>query len=253
MRLKGSMPQMKALILAGGKGKRLGSDITHIPKVMREANGKPLLGYVMEYTDFIDKKDKVILVGYEKEKVISAFPEYPFAVQEVQKGTGHAVMCAKECFEGYEGEVLVINGDMPLLRRESVLELIEAHKENGNLCTILSFIEKGEIPPFGHITRDENGKVSGIVEHKDATEEQKLIRELNGGIYVFNSAALFNALDEITPSPVTGEYYLTDVPKLMISKGMAVDTYILADQAELAGVNTEEDLKEVEKILLERA
>jgi molybdopterin-guanine dinucleotide biosynthesis protein A len=146
MRLKGSMPQMKALILAGGKGKRLGSDITHIPKVMRKANGKPLLGYVMEYTDFIDKKDKVILVGYEKEKVISAFPEYPFAVQEVQKGTGHAVMCAKECFEGYEGEVLVINGDMPLLRRESVLELIKAHKENGNLCTILSFVEKGEIP-----------------------------------------------------------------------------------------------------------
>lgn len=242
---------MKALILAGGKGKRLGSDITHIPKVMRKANGKPLLQYVLDYTDRIAMSDKVILVGYEKQAVIDAFPGYPFALQEEQKGTGHAVMCAAEHFKGYKGNVLVINGDMPLLKKESVYALEQAHEASGNKCTLLTFVAKGDIPPFGHITRDEKGKVTGIVEHKDATEEQKNIRELNGGIYIFDSETLFHTLSRITPSPVTGEYYLTDVPKLMIQDGCKVDTYVLEDEKELAGVNTEEDLSEVERILNE--
>ncbi|MBR6507056.1 MAG: NTP transferase domain-containing protein [Clostridia bacterium] len=240
---------MKALILAGGKGKRLGSDITHIPKVMREALGKPLLGYVMEYTDFIPEKDKVILVGYEKERVINAFPEYPYAFQEEQKGTGHAVMCAAKHFEDYDGTLLIINGDMPLLKKESVLALKKYHEDAGADCTILTFVAKGEIPPFGHIIRTVSGNVAGIVEHKDASEAQKLIPELNGGIYMFDCKKLFSVLSRITPSPVTGEYYLTDVPKLMIAEGYKVEGFILPDETELAGVNTEEDLREAERIL----
>ena len=169
---------MKALILAGGKGKRLGSDITHIPKVMREALGKPLLGYVLEYTDFIPEKDKVILVGYEKERVMNAFPEYPFAVQEEQKGTGHAVMCAAQHFDGYDGTLLIINGDMPLLKKESVLALKKQHEDAGADCTILTFVAKGEIPPFGHIIRTVSGSVAGIVEHKDADDEIRQIKEI---------------------------------------------------------------------------
>lgn len=243
---------MKALILAGGKGKRLGSEQTGTPKVMRSALGKPLLSYVLEYTDTVKKEDKVILVGYGKETVMAAFPEYTFAVQEQQKGTGHAVMCAAHCFEGYEGDILVINGDMPLLKSQSVAQLQAYHKESEADCTVLTFVAKGEIPPFGHILRDENGRVSGIVEHKDATEEQKRIPELNGGIYMFNSTRLFATLDEITPSAVTGEYYLTDVPKLMLNKGYKVQAYVLADEKELAGVNTLEDLDEVETILKQR-
>ena len=249
MFVKGSLPKMKALILAGGKGKRLGSDITLIPKVMRKAKGIPLLGYVLDYTDFIKKEDKVILVGYQKQVVMDAYPEYTYAVQEEQKGTGHAVMCAEECFKGYDGPLLVINGDMPLLRKESVLALAQSHKESGAACTLLTFVAKGDIPPFGHIVRNSDGTVAGIVEHKDATEEQKKIPELNGGIYMFDSVKLFESLARITPSPVTGEYYLTDVPKLMIASGNRVETYILPDERELAGVNTEEDLAEVERIL----
>ena len=240
---------MKALILAGGKGKRLGSDITHIPKVMRTALGRPLLSYVLEYTDFIPEEDKVILVGYEKDVVINAFPEYSFAVQEEQKGTGHAVMCAAQHFDGYDGTLLIINGDMPLLKKESVLALKKQHEDAGADCTILTFVAKGEIPPFGHIIRTVSGSVAGIVEHKDASEAQKLIPELNGGIYMFDSKKLFSVLSRITPSPVTGEYYLTDVPKLMIAEGYKVEAFILPDETELAGVNTEEDLKEVERIL----
>lgn len=240
---------MKALILAGGKGKRLGSDITHIPKVMRKANGTPLLGYVLKYTDSIPDEDKVILVGYEKQVVMDAFPSFAYAVQEEQKGTGHAVMCAADHFKGYKGDVLVINGDMPLLRRESVSALQKHHAQSGNACTILTFVAKGNIPPFGHIVRDGDGKVTAIIEHKDATEEQKRIPELNGGIFVFDSEKLFDALSKITPSPVTGEYYLTDVPKFLISAGHKVEAFVLPDETELAGVNTEEDLREVERIL----
>lgn len=243
---------MKALILAGGKGKRLGSDITNIPKVMRLACGKPLLQYVLEYTDFIPPEDKVILVGYSREAIMKAFPQYSYAVQEEQKGTGHAVMCARKYFEDYDGEILVINGDMPLLRRESVLALAEHHRKSGSACTILSFIVTGEIPPFGHIIRDENGNVAGIVEHRDATDAQKAVRELNGGIYIFDSRALFGCLDRITPSPVSGEYYLTDVPKLMIAEGKKVTAVTAADEKELAGVNTEQDLREVERIIKEK-
>lgn len=243
---------MKALILAGGKGKRLGSDITHIPKVMREAGGKTLLSYVLDYTDFINKEDKVILVGYRKDVIMSAFPGYSFAVQEEQKGTGHAVMCAAEFFNGYGGDLLVINGDMPCLKRESVLALARNHAESGADCTILTFVAKGDIPPFGHIIRTAEGSVAGIVEHKDATEEQKLIPELNGGVYMFDSEKLFDSLSRITPSPVTGEYYLTDVPKLMLSAGGRVNAFVLEDPSELAGVNTEKDLEEVEKILSAR-
>ena len=249
MSMKGFLPKMKALILAGGKGKRLGSEITQIPKVMRKAKGVPLLGYVLDYTDIVKKEDKVILVGYQKQVVMDAYPEYTYAFQEEQKGTGHAVMCAAHCFKDYDGPILVINGDMPLLRRESVRALAEYHKETGADCTILTFVAKGNIPPFGHIIRTVSGDVAGIVEHKDATDEQKKIPELNGGIYMFDSVKLFESLARITPSPVTGEYYLTDVPKYMIASGGKVQAYILPDETELAGVNTEEDLAEVERIL----
>ncbi len=240
---------MKALILAGGKGKRLGSEITHIPKVMRKACGKPLIEYVLEYTDFIPTEDKVILVGFEKEVVMQAFPQYPFAIQAEQKGTGHAVMCAKEHFKGYKGDILVINGDMPLLEKQTLLDFIAFHREQGNKCTLLSFNVSGEIPPYGHIIRDAGDKVCGIVEHKDATEEQKQIRELNGGIYMFDCECLFDALDKITPSPVTGEFYITDVPKLMLREGKKLDSFILPDESQLAGVNTEQDLLAVEEII----
>ena len=240
---------MKVLILAAGMGKRLGSEVTKIPKVLREACGRPLLSYVLDTVSFADEKDITIIVGYQKEKVIKEFPGYDFAVQDEQRGTGHAVMCAEKNLEGYDGDVLVVCGDMPLIKKDSVERLIQRHRKDGNACTLLTFTPKGDIPPFGRIIRDKDGHFLGIVEHKDATEEQRKIRELNVGIYVFDCKELFKALKKITASKETNELYLTDVPMIMFNDGLKIDGYTDGKDEDFMGVNTEEDLKIVEAII----
>lgn len=240
---------MRLLILAAGQGKRLGSEKTQIPKVMRCALGKPLMGYVLDAAGFIPAEDSFAVVGFCKEAVMEAFPHLNYVVQEERKGTGHAVMCAAAAFEGYEGDVLVINGDMPLFKTETLRAMIAAHKDTGAYCTIGTFVEEGEIPPFGRIVRDGDGFVCDIVEHKDATQEQRQIRELNAGVYVFNAKALFEALPKLEKSPVSGEYYLTDVPRRFAADGKKTCAFILEDKRETLGVNTEEDLAAVEAML----
>lgn len=243
---------MKLLILAAGQGKRLGCEETQIPKVMRSALGKPLLQYVLNAAGFIPKEDLWAILGFRKEVVLEAYPELNYIEQTERLGTGHAVMCAADTFAGYDGDVMVINGDMPLLSRHTIEEAIRLHREKGVECTLVSFIAKGEIPPFGHIIRDGEGYVAQIVEHKDATEEQRLIRELNAGLYVFKGPALFEALGKIKRSPVSGEYYLTDVPAAIAEAGGRTAVYVLEDEDEVLGVNTAEDLAAVEAALLKK-
>ncbi len=241
---------MKLLVMAGGKGKRLGSEITGIPKAMRKACGKPLLHYILKNTDFINDEDKILIVGFMKDVILEAYPDMAFVVQAEQKGTGHAVMCAEESLTDYDGDVMVVNGDMPLVKKETLQKLAEYHKSKQNDCTILTCIQKeGEIMHYGRIIRDENGNFTGVVEQKDATEEQRLIRELNIGMYVFDSKKLFAALKNVSASRATGEYYITDVPHVMKSMGLKVDAFSYGDIDEFMGVNTEEDLKIVEKLL----
>jgi UDP-N-acetylglucosamine diphosphorylase/glucosamine-1-phosphate N-acetyltransferase len=244
---------MKVLVMAAGKGKRLGSEQTGIPKVMRKACGKPLLHYILSNTDFVGAKDKLVIVGFKKEVIFETFPFLPHVVQEEQKGTGHAVMCAEEALKDYDGDIMVVNGDMPLIRRETLLKLSEYHAEKKNDCTILTCVQKeGEIMHYGRILRDENGNFTGVVEQKDATEEQKAIRELNIGMYVFDCKKLFEALKKVSASRATGEYYITDVPHVMKSMGLKVDAFSYGDIEEFMGVNTEEDLKTVETLLEQR-
>ena len=126
---------IKAVVLAAGKGTRLRTEGVDLPKVLRQAAGRPLLGYVLEELSFLEKEDVVLVVGYEREKVLAAYPEYPHAVQEPQQGTGHAVQCAREALAGFDGSVLVCYGDMPLMRRATYESLIETHKREGNDCT----------------------------------------------------------------------------------------------------------------------
>lgn len=240
---------MKLLILAAGQGKRLGCEETQIPKVMRKALGKPLLQYVLEAADFIPREDIWAVLGFRKEVVTEAYPTLNYVEQTERLGTGHAVMCAADVFDGYDGDVMVINGDMPLLSRDTLRAVERLHREKGTDCTMVTFNVKGEIPPFGHIIRDDDGFVAQIVEHKDATDEQKLIRELNAGLYVFKSKALFEALGRINKSPVSGEYYLTDVPMAISQKGGKTAAFVLEDETEVLGVNTAEDLEAVEAAL----
>jgi len=242
---------MKLLILAAGKGRRLDCEKTQLPKVMRQALGKPLLQYVLESAGFIPREDICAIVGFCKEAVMDAFPGISFAVQEEQKGTGHAVMCAREALSGYSGPIMVVNGDMPLFSEKTLRRIAEAHTENGAACTLASYIAEGDIPPYGRIVR-EGGCVKDIVEEKDATEEQKLIRELNAGLYVFDSESLCTALENMEKSPVSGEYYITNAPKLLCKMGLKTLPYVLDDPSETLGVNTEEDLAAVEELLRTR-
>lgn len=241
---------MKAIILAAGKGKRLHSEQFSAPKVLREANGKPLLRYVVNNLSFIpDKKDIVIVAGYKKEMVFDAFQDgYTFAVQDEQLGTGHAVNCAREALKDYDGPVLVCYGDMPMFKKETYENLVKVHKEAGNDCTILTGVSNRGLA-YGRIIRDENSNFQCVVEDKDCNPEQKKINELNVGIYVFDSKKLFSCLGELKNSNAQGEYYLTDVPAIMMSKGYKIGTYTTHDDTEILGVNTPEELALCESLL----
>ncbi|MEG2571315.1 MAG: NTP transferase domain-containing protein, partial [Clostridia bacterium] len=200
---------MKAIVLAAGMGKRLMSEQSDLPKVMRSVKGRSLLDYVLTNIDFIPKCDTTIVVGYKKESVIAAISdEYRIAVQDKQLGTGHAVASAASEFDGYNGNVIVLYGDMPMLKRSTYEALIARHIETGADCTLLTAISESSLA-YGRIVRD-GGNICGIVEQKDCTPEQLAITELNVGVYVFKSALLFENLKKLKNNNAQGEYYLTD-------------------------------------------
>jgi len=243
---------LKVVVLAAGKGTRLQTEDNDAPKVMRIACGKPLLWHVLDALSFIDKKDIIIVVGYKKEDVFDCFSSYRYAEQTEQLGTGHAVMAAKEELLGFDGAVLVCYGDMPAIRRDTYKALIDTHLEEDNDCTILT----GEcsIPlPYGRIIRDIGGGFLHVVEDRDCTPEQLEIKELNSGVYAFRSKMLLEALKELKQDNVQGEYYLTDVPAIMQAGGARVGLYKRDLGDEIIGVNTLEQLMQVEGILTRAA
>lgn len=243
--------RLKAVVLAAGKGTRLQTDGCELPKVMRLADGKPLLQYVLSALDFISVEDFVIVVGYKKESVMESFSAYPFALQEQQLGTGHAVMAAFEALGDYEGDLLICCGDMPLIKKSTYKALCRTHRTEGNDCTILSSLSADALP-YGRILRDDMGEFCGMVEEKDASEEQKRIRELNSGVYVFDAAALKSVLSELRQSNVQGEYYLTDAPMLIKKRGGRVGVCRRDLGDEIIGVNTPAQLRQVEELLKNR-
>lgn len=241
----------KAAVLAAGAGKRMRADGDDLPKVMRLANGVPLLGYVLRALDFLPAADILLVLGYGRETVRAAFPGYPFAVQAEQLGTGHAARTALEALPNFSGDLLICSGDMPLLRRETYLALIAAHRESGDACTVLSGTTSSPLP-YGRVLRDESGAFVGIVEEKDATEEELAIRELNAGVYVFDSGALGAALGALRRDNAQGEYYLTDAPALIRASGGKVGVCKRELGSEILGVNTPDQLREVERELKDR-
>lgn len=238
---------LATVILAAGKGTRMNSDL---PKVVHLLNGKPLIVHVLELAENLNSEKIVTVIGYQKEKVIDVIRDYEtdYAVQDPQLGTGHAVMQAEESLKDFDGDVLVLYGDVPLLKQETIKRLLEMHAQEGAGATILSAIFENPFA-YGRIIRDENGNVTKIVEEKDCTEEEKKIKEINSGIIVFKGKELFKALNEMPASPVTGEYYLTTVIDMLVHQGMKVCAYIVENPSEISGVNTPEQLKEAEEIL----
>lgn len=243
---------VKALVLAAGKGTRLQTEGIDLPKVLRQANGKPLLYYVLSALDFIPQKDVILVVGWKREAVLEAFPGYPHAVQAEQNGTGHAVQCAAHLLTDPDSHVLICCGDAPLMTRETFRTLVDTHLASGNACTMLSAIldEGGN---YGRILRKADGTFDRIVEAKDCTPEQAKVREVNTGTYVFRVGDLLSVLDQLRTDNAQGELYLTDVPALIKAKGGKVGLCDTCAPQEMLGVNTVQQLQEVEEILAKAA
>ena len=242
------MSQVKAVVLAAGKGTRMMTETNTLPKVLRQACGKPLLYYVLRTLRFLPKEDIVLVVGYGREKVLEAFPGYPYAVQDPQLGTGHAVRCAAGHLRDFTGTVLVCYGDMPLLREEVYRGLLKRHAETGAVCTLLSGTTEEDLP-YGRVIKDGKGDFLRVVEDRDCTPEQKAIRELNVGIYAFDCQELLRCLELLRCDNAQKEYYLTDVPALMKARGGKVSVYTAELGEQILGVNTPEQLKTAERYL----
>lgn len=246
------MKPIRAIIPAAGKGKRLQKISGDLPKAMFRVDNRPMLEIVLENIDFVEADNVYIVVGCGKERIIEHFGQrYHYVEQKQQLGTGHAVMECAEAFEGFEGDVLVTFGDMPLFRRSEMEKMCRQHAESGAVCTLMT-AENPELTMWARVTRDEKGNFAAIVEGKDCTPEQGRIKELFSGVMVFDSRALFEILPEVGCANAQKEYYLTQVPELMVAKGLKVETYLTADGDDLRGINTPEDLEVCQRILQER-
>ncbi|MFP3156421.1 NTP transferase domain-containing protein [Lachnospiraceae bacterium ZAX-1] len=234
------MGHLKAVILAAGKGTRMKSDL---PKVVHTIDGKCLVDYVIDAAYKAGADEICLVVGYQADKVKAtiAHNEVKYVVQEEQLGTGHAVKCA-ENFIGTEGETIILFGDTPLITAETLIRLKAYHKRCQNAVTVLSALADNPTG-YGRIIRDESGKFIKSVEHKDATENERTTKEINSGMYIFNTKELEEALKQLQPNNAQGEYYLPDTLTIIKNKGLSVDAFIIETPEDINGVNTQEQLK----------
>ena len=246
------MNAIRAIIPAAGKGTRLQKLSGDLPKAMFCVDNKPMLEIVLENIGFVAPNDTYIVVGYGKEIITEHFgSSYRYVEQKQQLGTGHAVMECADAFKDFDGTVLVTFGDMPLFRRSEMEKMCLQHQQSGADCTLM-IAENPDLKLWARVIRDENGRFCAIVEGKDCTPEQAQIKELFSGVMVFNSRSLFAVLPQVGCANVQKEYYLTEVPELMVAQGMKVDTYFNPDGNDLRGINTPEDLTACENILKAR-
>jgi bifunctional UDP-N-acetylglucosamine pyrophosphorylase / glucosamine-1-phosphate N-acetyltransferase len=235
------------LILAAGQGTRMKSGLA---KVLHPLCGKPLVEHVACSAQQAGVARTVIIVGHQAEQVKQALNGLgvEFVLQAEQKGTGHAVMQALPVIEKFAGELLVLYGDVPLIRPETIVSLLKKHREERNACTMLTAVidQPGS---YGRIIRDQDGSVSKIVEAKDASPAELAVKEINPAIYVFENQKLVEALGQLKPNNKQGEYYLTDVVGIFKQQGSKVAAQIAADSREVLGINTPEELAECERYL----
>lgn len=235
-----------AIVMAAGKGTRMKSKNS---KLVQKIYGKEIVKRAVENAQKAGVKDIVAVVGYKKEEVMKVLGDnIKYAFQDEMLGTGHAVMQAKEYLKGKKGKVLVLNGDVPLIRPETLNKLIEKSIENKEYATLLTAIYD-DPTGYGRIVRDEGGNIEGIVEEKDTTEEQRKITEINAGIYCFDIEALLEALDKITPNNKQGEYYITDVIQIMNDSGLKTGAVLVEDNTEILGINDRVQLGILTKVL----
>jgi bifunctional UDP-N-acetylglucosamine pyrophosphorylase / glucosamine-1-phosphate N-acetyltransferase len=246
------MSRLEVVILAAGMGKRMKSSRI---KVLHRAGGRPLVHHVLDLARAVTDSSPVLVIGHQKEEVEKECTGLAdFAVQSEQLGTGHAVLQTESILasRGLDGSrVLVLSGDVPLTRVETITRLIDEHEQGGNAVTVLT-MRPPEPALYGRIVRGSDGSVVRIVEAKDASEDELAIDEVNAGIYVFDGKLLFESLHTLSTDNAQGEYYLTDVLSRAVELGRRVGAVVADDPIEALGVNSRAELGAVESELNRR-
>jgi bifunctional UDP-N-acetylglucosamine pyrophosphorylase/glucosamine-1-phosphate N-acetyltransferase/UDP-N-acetylglucosamine pyrophosphorylase len=244
------MTKKLAVVMAAGKGTRMKSEL---PKVLVPALGRPIIDYVLDALEASGIDHTVVIVGYRADDVRSALAtrkNISFALQEEQRGTGHAVLCARQALEPHDGPVLVVTGDSPMLQPSSVAALFDEYASNRPAC-LLGTAHKENPHGLGRIVRDAAGDFQRIVEEKDATDEERKLTEVNMSTYLFDAQQLLSALGELQPNNKQGEYYITDCPGIMKRAGKRVAALAVLKPVEALSINTIDDLAAVEQALRE--
>lgn len=235
-----------AIVLAAGKGTRMNSDL---PKVLCQANGRPLIEYVIDSLRAAGVEKIVVVVGYRADLVRQALASYTdvaFALQEQQLGTGHAVKMCRDQLAGHDGAVVVVAGDSPMLQSSSIEALLTDFRETNPAC-ILGTLMHENPSGLGRIVRDADNQFIGIVEEKDATDEQRAIQEVNMSTYVFDCQLMLSALDHLTDDNHQQEFYITDIPGILLKQGRDVRALPVLKPIEALSVNTVDHLRIVEE------
>ena len=236
--------------MAAGLGTRMKSNRA---KVLHQLGGLPLITHVSRAARSLNPKSIVVVVGHQAEEVEKVVSEdlgtlAAFALQAQQRGTGDAVESARGLLENSNSVLMVLSGDVPMIRSETLTKLMEHHQSTGSDCTILT-VRLENPSGYGRVIRDSNNSFARIVEHKDATDEERQVKEINSGIYCFNTRKLFRALREVKPANQQGEYYLTDVPGILLRESGMVTCFLHSESREVSGINTRAELAEFENLL----
>ncbi len=239
---------IKSVILAAGKGTRMKSET---PKVLHKIFEKPLLGYVLDNIKTITNENFVI-VGHHadevKEYVEKNYQNAKTVLQTPQLGTGHAVSMACPYLKDFKGQVLILCGDTPLITSETLKKFVEFHNSNNSDLTVMSTIFENPTN-YGRIIREQDGSLKCIVEEKDATPEQKAVKEVNAGIYILDWAKIAPAFSQLTSNNAQGEYYLTDIIEWGKKNNLKVNAFILENSDEIYGINSRKNLAEATRIM----
>ena len=235
------------LVLAAGEGTRMKSDLA---KVLHRVAGRSMISRVLETIRGVDSSRILVVIGHQAEAVKDELSgeRVEFILQKERLGTGHAVMMAEPILHGFSGTLAVLNGDTPLLKTETLAAFIEYHRGAENTATVLSAL-LDDPTGYGRIFRGESGGFERIIEHRDADEEQRSIREINSGIFCFECPDLFSALKLVDRRNVQGEYYLTDVMEILRIQGKRVDAFRSDRCEEILGINDIEQLEAAERLL----
>jgi UDP-N-acetylglucosamine diphosphorylase/glucosamine-1-phosphate N-acetyltransferase len=240
---------LAVVIMAAGQGKRMRNP--DLAKVMNPLAGIPLIGHVVRLARRSGAGRVIAIVGHQRDSVISwlreSDPGVEIAVQAEQLGTGHAVLQAEPLLRDFEGDVLILSGDAPLTRPETIASMLERHRSTGAVVTVLTAVLP-DPTGYGRVVRAADGRISAIVEHKDARPEELVIDEINSGMYIFQARLLFEALKKVTNDNAQGEYYLPDVFAIFARDGKRMEPCVVSSFDEIRGVNTIEQLQEMEII-----